>query len=222
MTRKILERSQNYPYHTYNRTIDKTFFNCDLKHLWNECMNLCCILSWAYGARIHAFVLMSNHFHMLISTPDENIDDCMRYFQGELSRWVASQIKSQRNCFGARYKWTIIKDALHYRDAYKYVYQNPIRAKLCLEAEKYPFSTLSGRLGNQKLSCPIYEHEFHTYLPTLTHDECQWINTVFNEVELGKIRSAVKKRIYATPLRVRKTFRPTMSGESIQVCGEKS
>ena len=33
------------------------------------------------GWRVHAFVLMSNHYHLLVETPEANLVDRMRWFQ---------------------------------------------------------------------------------------------------------------------------------------------
>ena len=34
------------------------------------------------GWRLHAFVLMGNHYHLLLETPEPNLVDGMRWFQG--------------------------------------------------------------------------------------------------------------------------------------------
>ena len=35
-----------------------------------------------YGVVIHAYCLMSNHYHLLLETPDENLSQIMRHING--------------------------------------------------------------------------------------------------------------------------------------------
>ena len=41
-----------------------------------------------YGFESHAFVLMNNHYHWNNSTPHENVDEGMAYFQTQTSKKI--------------------------------------------------------------------------------------------------------------------------------------
>ena len=203
MARKLLERNSLFPYHVSNRSIDKAFYPIDLNLMWEETQDLLRILSWAYNAKIHAFVLMSNHFHLLVSTPSENLDDCMRYFQSNLSHWIRNQTTKDTYAFNTRYRWSIIKDPIYYANVYRYVYQNPIRAGIVKLAECYKFSTLSGKSGMSRLDCPLAVHEFDGCIPEIDQTELEWINQFVSKEDNRKTCLGLRRKIFSIPKRLR-------------------
>lgn len=84
---------------------------------------------------IHAFVLMGNHFHLLCHTPHSNIDEAMHFFMRSTA--VALRIRWE-----TRYRWSLISSQSHYYQVYRYIMQNPVRAKIVNRVEDYQFSTL--------------------------------------------------------------------------------
>ncbi|WP_081111818.1 transposase [Bdellovibrio bacteriovorus] len=53
--------------------------------------NYLCFIHHAYKGEIYAFVLMSNHFHLLIRFPENNMSEAMTYFMRESSRMISRQ-----------------------------------------------------------------------------------------------------------------------------------
>jgi putative transposase len=201
MPRKKLQRDPFFPYHVYNRSIDQVFYPVDLQAAWNLASDLLYIVSWMYGAKIHAFVLMSNHFHLFISTPRENLDDCMRYFQSNFSQWMLKKTGRSAYCFEKRYNYSMIQDPNHYASVYRYIYQNPIRAKIVGRAEEYAASSLRGRVGLELQKCPSVPHEFEKCFSSIENNELDWINQQVPNSESSKVRLGLRRRIYTPPSR---------------------
>lgn len=111
----------------------------------------------AYDVRIHSFVLMSNHFHLLISTPECNLNLAMWDFMKETSRALTRAGNRTNLTYGSRYFRCIVNRYHYFMHAYKYVYLNPVMAGICDVAEAYPFSTLYGLLGYSHLFIPVEE-----------------------------------------------------------------
>jgi len=96
-----------------------------------------------YGAEIHTFVLMSNHFHLILSTPKQNLDSVMRWFLAESTRAMLRRSARLNHVYGSRYHWTVLDSAWSLAYVFKYVYRNPVRGGICNQVQEYPFSTLN-------------------------------------------------------------------------------
>lgn len=100
---------------------------------------------------VHAFVLMSTHFHLLYSVI---LERDLRYgFVGE------------------NY---LITNFEQYKNSYRYIYRNPLEAGLCQRAEYYPFSTLPVVLGKKTSKIQVVDHMGLIVNP---HKILEWINT---------------------------------------------
>ena len=60
------------------------------------------------GWRIHAYVLMSNHYHLLLETPEPNLVVGMKWFQGAYTQRFNARNKMWGHLFQGRYKALII------------------------------------------------------------------------------------------------------------------
>jgi len=105
--------------------------------------------------KIHSFVLMSNHYHLIASTPDSNISSCMRQFSSRVSRRLTRMGNRINQTFAGRYFKAILTQPNHFLNVYKYNYRNPVTAGICTQVQDYPYSTLRALLGGAKLEVPI-------------------------------------------------------------------
>jgi len=88
-----------------------------------------------HGWRVHAWVLMGNHFHLLLETPEPNLSAGMRVLLGTFSQ--AWNIRHQRrgHVFQGRYKAVPVtgeraQDAHYFKCVADYIHLNPARAGL--------------------------------------------------------------------------------------------
>ncbi|MCH8510743.1 MAG: transposase [Kiritimatiellae bacterium] len=94
------------------------------------------------GWLIHAYVLMSNHYHLLLETPEANLVAGMKWFQGTYTQRFNAMFKRRGHLFQGRYKAIPVatdprEGGLEYfREVSTYIHLNPFRAKLC--GEGYP------------------------------------------------------------------------------------
>ncbi len=155
MTRSKHIVSTTVPYHVTVRSHNRTFFPLSKEQLWQIYSNYLHFLGHAFKFKIYSFVLMDNHFHMIVSTPEGNLSEGMLYLQREVSRYINSHSPRINQNFANRYFRCLISNNHYYMHCYKYVYRNPIEAGLCKKAENYPYSTLYGLLGQSSLVIPI-------------------------------------------------------------------
>ena len=88
------------------------------------------------GWRIHAYCLMSNHYHLSLETPEANLVDGMRWFQGAYTQRFNSMFRRCGHLFQGRYKAVPVHTDPrtggldYFRQLSTYIHLNPFRAGL--------------------------------------------------------------------------------------------
>lgn len=93
------------------------------------------------GWIVHAYVLMNNHYHLLIETPEPNLVDGMRWIQGTYTKRFNTRHKLWGHLLQGRYKALVVDPSEEYfRAVGNYVHLNPARAH-CFDLETEPLET---------------------------------------------------------------------------------
>lgn len=86
------------------------------------------------GWRVHAWVLMGNHFHLLLETPRPNLVEGMKWLLGTFSQGWNRSRQRQGHVFQGRYKSVPVNssdaDTYYFRIVADYIHLNPARAGL--------------------------------------------------------------------------------------------
>jgi len=83
------------------------------------------------GWRVHAWVLMGNHYHLLVETPEANLVDGMKWLQNTYTRRFNVRHGLWGRLFGDRYKSVLVEGEGHYYETLvNYIHLNPARAHL--------------------------------------------------------------------------------------------
>jgi putative transposase len=94
--------------------------------------------------QIYAFAIMSNHLHVVLKTPQPNL---ARGMQGFLSGYANVQARRHRFCghiFQRRYQAELVEDETYLWTVTRYVYLNPVRAKLMDHPGEWTWSSYPG------------------------------------------------------------------------------
>ena len=191
MPRKPLIRCDHYPYHVTSRSNNQEWFNVPINEVWQICLKSLKIAYDKHPADVISFVLMANHYHLLINTPNCNLDQFMYELNKNISLNLRQKTNRTNRMFGGRYKWCLIKSNKYLANCYRYIYQNPLRANVVEKCENYPYSTLYYKARGKMLPIPIID-KFglaHSY-------RLLWINEVVGENE----KRAIKAALYRTEL----------------------
>lgn len=83
------------------------------------------------GWRIHGWVLMGNHYHLLVETPAANLVSGMQWLQNTYTRRFNTRHRAWGRLFGDRYKAVLLEgEAYYYETLLNYIHLNPVRAGL--------------------------------------------------------------------------------------------
>ncbi len=159
-TRRV--NNTDYPYHINAKTNDGLPFPCDLQDAWEIYCNALWFYSRIFQVRILAFVMMSNHFHLLISTPNGNLSEFMKQFMKRTSDDIRAIRGIKNHLYGDRYFPSLVKNQNYFQNVLKYVYQNPVKAGICDSVLQYDYTTLHGFLGLKKMEIPIFD-DYHFF-----------------------------------------------------------
>lgn len=191
MGRLHVPNQSEFPYHVSARCINKEWFSNDLDEIWRVFQDQLYFISMAFNVKIHAFLLMNNHFHLLISTPNANLPESMHWLMKETSREINRISQRENQVWGGRYYRTIIESPHYYLHAYKYLYINPLRAGICSDVLDYPFHTIQSLLGNRYCTIPVFDNTLF-YMGV---ESCiRWLNTMPEEKRMLEVQRALKKR----------------------------
>lgn len=189
MPRKNLIRTSHFPYHITIRSNNRDWFQLELPEVWKICLESIQYALNKHPVDIQAFVLMSNHYHLQLWTPYCDIDRFMYFMNSSISKKIRDRTNRINRIFGDRYKWCLIQSEEHYKTVLKYIYQNPLRAKLCNRCEDYPYSTLY--YVNKPHMLPF---ELHRAIYGNLNSYLNWINE--DILEKQKFTQAIRKPIY--------------------------
>ncbi|GDX80158.1 transposase [Deltaproteobacteria bacterium] len=81
-----------------------------------------------FGARVHAWALMGNHFHLLIDVPEGRLPALMAWLSAALARRVNDLNGWDGPLFRGRYRNRVVLDDAYWHDVLAYIHLNPVRA----------------------------------------------------------------------------------------------
>ena len=142
-------RRIDYPdawHHVMNRGArrEAVFLSDDHALIFLECMGR---MAERFGIEIHAFVLMPNHYHMLLRSVRGNLSRAMQFFGGEYTRRINILHRWDGPIFRGRFRSELIEEEQHLRQVVPYIHLNPCRAGLVIRPQEFLWSSYSDYSG---------------------------------------------------------------------------
>lgn len=202
MPRKPLIRSATLPYHITARTNNRERFHCPLERVWRVLTHHAFEITLLYDVQIHAFLLMPNHFHLLMTTPRADLGQVMQRLMQSATATLNTVSGRSGRVFGARYYGSLVGSNVYFAHALKYLYRNPVRAEICAVVQDYEFSTLPGILGHTHSPLPLhypFQLEAFARIPNETSLFLEWLNRPFLKEHQEAIRKGLRRPTFAPP-----------------------
>jgi len=95
----------------------------------------------------HAWCQMSNHYHLLVETPEANLAQGMRQLNGVYTQRFNRSHQRVGHVFQGRYKAIMVERESYLLELARYVVLNPLRAKMVKRLEDWPWSSYLATCG---------------------------------------------------------------------------
>ena len=96
-----------------------------------------------YEAVVHAYCLMSNHYHLMIETPQGNLSQIMKYINSSYTNFFNIKRKRTGHLLQGRYKAILVEADAYATELSRYIHLNPVRAGMVRSPEEYRWSSYS-------------------------------------------------------------------------------
>jgi REP element-mobilizing transposase RayT len=94
-----------------------------------------------YSAILHAFVLMANHYHLIVETPKGNLSAFMHNLNSAYTTYFNIKRRRAGHLFQGRYKALLIDVDNYLLELSRYIHLNPVRAGITERPEAYRYSS---------------------------------------------------------------------------------
>jgi len=142
-----------------------------------------------YQIRIHAYVLMNNHYHLLVETLNGNLTKGMHYLNASYSNWFRIKHNLVGSIFQGRYKAILVEKDAYLLELSAYIHLNPLRGGITESYDDFSWS-----------SFPEYCHARQGYFPyTLEILSLIGGTKAYRKFVASRIAASVRKEsIYGT------------------------
>ena len=186
-----------------------------------------------FGWSVTAYVLMTNHFHLVIQTAEPNLSRGMHWFNSAYVGWFNRIHKRCGHLYQGRFKAFLIEKEAYFAEVLRYVVLNPVRAHMVERPEEHKWSSYRATAGYETapawLDLQSALEFFHPdrdqaqadykefVCAKIASDDCLWDNLT-NRIFLGtddwtrKMRKTVETKPRSTdhPRKQRAVGRPKM------------
>jgi putative transposase len=100
-----------------------------------------------FGWSVTAWVLMTNHFHLVLQTPEPNLSRGMHWLNGRYSSWFNRRHKRCGHLLQGRFKSILVQGENYLREVIRYTVLNPVRAGMVALPEQYRWSSFRSSAG---------------------------------------------------------------------------
>lgn len=136
MTRALRVEYPGAWYHVMNRGAARQNVFHKLKD-FNSLLELIEEVVMRYGIEVHAYCLMSNHYHLLIRTLVTNLSRAMRHLNGLYTQRYNRSRQIDGPLFRGRFKSILVDADCYLLQLSRYIHLNPVVAMITQKPEEY-------------------------------------------------------------------------------------
>lgn len=98
-------------------------------------------LAQQYGVRIHGYCLMTNHYHLILETPQANLSQAVQWLNVAYATYYNRRHRLCGHLFQGRFKALLLDSGRYLEAVSRYIHLNPVRAGIVADARRYPWSS---------------------------------------------------------------------------------
>lgn len=166
----------------------------DYRSFLNTLEQACERFDWV----VHAYCLMSNHYHILLETPQGNLSKGMQFLNGVFTQRINRKYDRCGHLFQGRFTGILVDTHNYYKVLLRYVLQNPVAANIVKHPREYYWSSYNATMGRYEApewlavhevlahfgsSLPLALGKFEQYI--LDNEELDIQQLLTNQVFLG-------------------------------------
>lgn len=156
-----------------------------------------------YDFEVYSYVLMDNHYHLLIKTSTLNLSMIMRQINSRYSMYFNRKYKRVGPLWQGRFKSWYVYDEQYLKSLVKYIEFNPIKANMVKKVGEFSWAMSSKAVEMQGLNYELIENE--NLKENLSKKELQEIDNLFNtklevvhEVIVPKVKTSLTEHFKCT------------------------
>ena len=141
MPRRARQYIPELPYHIVQRGNNREVCFIEPENyqfyleLWQE-------LSAKYQVAVHAYCLMTNHIHFLVTpAADDSISNTMKAIGSRYAQYINKKYKRTGTLWEGRHKSSLVQSEQYLLTCYRYIELNPVRAGMVERPEEYQWSS---------------------------------------------------------------------------------
>jgi REP element-mobilizing transposase RayT len=137
----------------------------------------------SYGAGFHSYVLMDNHYHLIVETPSAPLSKIMHYIDTAYVAYFNTKYKRTGPLYQGRFKAPLVEQDgyLHYVSCY--IHLNPVRAGIVRSPEEYTYSSYNAFVSN--IEAP---HWLNTsYILSMFSEKASEAKNLYKQFVIGNI-----------------------------------
>lgn len=145
-----------------------------------------------YEAVIHAYCLMSNHYHLLIETPAGNLSQIMQHINSAYTTYFNIKRKRAGHLFQGRYKAILVEADEYATELSRYIHLNPVRAGMVPKPEDFPWSSYRSYVGQDNGPEWLKKEFIHGYFDKKIADARRKYRSFVEEIIGAEYESPLK------------------------------
>jgi putative transposase len=156
-----------------------------------------------YGALIHVYCLMTNHYHLLMETPRGNLSEIMQHINGAYTTYFNVKRKRYGHLFQGRYKAILVEADEYAVELSRYIHLNPVRAGMVCEPLEHEWSSYRSYLGKgtgtEWLKTDFIFNYFDRERIQASRKYTQFVEELLNKKYESPLKEAIASTVLGTP-----------------------
>lgn len=140
---------ENGIYHVFNRGISRKNIQLNKIHSAIFFDSLARAVE-KYRVKVFSYCLMQNHYHLMIQTPNANLDKFMQFFSSRLAISINHALGGDGALFRSRYRAILVEEETYLYQLFRYIHLNPVKGNLVPDPLLYKLSSFQYYLNAAK------------------------------------------------------------------------